>query len=176
MTPPPAAGRPFEAEAYVLDGCRLAAFAADDGRIAAIAGLVAAGEPWRRLGLGAADIAAYLQRPDPGLRRFRILDRQGDAGLLCLRFPWLIGAYIELVAVAPGRRGGGIGAGLVAWMAAQLRPSPDIVHGRNLWATVSAFNDAGRRFYAGQGFDEVAPLADLVRWGETEILLRKRLG
>lgn len=85
--------------------------------------------------------------------------------------PRLRGAYIELVGLAPAVRGAGIGAAMMDWLASE-------VAGRagNLWATVSAFNGGARRFYAAHGFVEVATLADLVRSGEDDILIRKRIG
>jgi ribosomal protein S18 acetylase RimI-like enzyme len=163
-------GAPFAADAYDLTGCRLLRLDAADPAIAPLATMLAADDPWRRLGLSGAALAGYLGRADAGLTRFRIVVDDTDQGVLCLRYPWLRGAYIELIGVAPGRRYAGTGSAVLTWMA-------DEIAGRasNLWATVSAFNQRARRFYSRHGFDEVAPLADLVRPGEDEILLRKRI-
>ena len=48
-------------------------------------------------------------------------------------------------------------------------------HYRNLWLCVSAFNVAAQRFYARHGFERVATLAGLLRDGDDELLMRKRL-
>lgn len=169
--PPPAAERPpFAADAYDLGGCRLTRLAAGDPAVPELAAMLAASQPWQSLGLGAAALAAYLARADPGLGRFRIRIAGKDQGILCLRYPWLRGAYIELIGIAVAARGKGAGAAVIAWMAAEIAG-----HAANLWATVSASNEPARAFYRRQGFLEIAPLADLVRPGADEILLRKRL-
>jgi hypothetical protein len=163
-----AEGRPFAGYEYDLGRGQLRRMDAD---AAAVVGpLLAASDPWRRLEFTAAGLTRYLVRDNPGLDRFLVSVDGVPAGALCLRFPWLRGAYIELLGLAAKACGAGVGAAALAWMARE-------VSGRagNLWATVSAFNTGGRRFYASQGFVEVATLADLVQEGEDEILLRKRL-
>ena len=90
--------------------------------------------------------------------------------MVCIRPPWLRGPYIELVCVFPPHQGRGIGDALVSWMETRTGSGEP-----NLWALVSAGNAGARRFYARLGFREVAPLADLVRAGCDEILLRKRI-
>ncbi len=165
---PAAAGRPFAADAYALSCGGLQRLDAD---AAAIVGpLLAAIDPWRRLGFTAGDMTRYLVRDDAGLDRFLISVDGAPAGALCLRFPWLRGAYIELVGLAPRVRGAGVGAAILAWMTDEIADRAG-----NLWATVSAFNAGARRFYAAHGFAEVATLSDLVRGGEDDILVRKRL-
>lgn len=138
--------------------------------VGALADWVAAMDPWRRLGIGAAALALYLDRRDPSLHRF-VLDRGGTAeGVLALRWPWLRGPFIELLAVAPALQGAGLGRAVVAWAAEAARPVA-----RNLWASAADFNGRARRFWAGQGFVEVAPLAGLIADDGCEILLRRRL-
>lgn len=123
---------------------------------------LAALQPWQTLDYSAAALTAYLMRDDPALARFTLWADGERAGVAALRHPWLRGPYLELVAVTvPGR---GLGSAVVAWAAARA--------GANLWTCVSAFNDAGRRFYRRQGFQEVAMLPDLVRPGFNEVLLR----
>lgn len=161
---------PFAAAGCDLGCCRLAPLdAGRDG--AAIAAVLAGLSPWRELGYAAAGLAAYLGRADPALHRFRIDAAGAGCGVLCVRHPWLRGPYIELVCVFPGHQGRGIGDAVVSWLEVGCGPTD-----RNLWALVSAGNAGARRFYARCGFGEVAPLADLVRTGCDEILLRKRVG
>jgi hypothetical protein len=40
---------------------------------------------------------------------------------------------------------------------------------------VSAFNPGAQRLYRAHGFEQVAALGDLVRDGDDELLMRKRL-
>lgn len=162
-----AAAEPFAVTACDLAVCRLEAL--DAGRDGAAMGAMLVGlSPWRELGYSAAGLAAYLGRTDPALHRFRIAAAGTTAGVLCIRHPWLRGPYIELVCVFPPHQGRGIGDALVSWLEARTGGAE-----RNLWAVVSADNAGARRFYARLGFREVAPLANLVREGCDEILLRK---
>jgi GNAT superfamily N-acetyltransferase len=130
----------------------------------ALAKACAAIDPWKCLGYQAATLQAYLCRDDPALHRYVI---GGTDGLLALRRPWLRGAFIEMLAIFPGRQGQGLGRAAVQWAAAQDQSA-------NLWATVSAFNAEARLFYQTVGFVEVAPLRDLVMTGQDEVLLRLR--
>ena len=161
---------PFAAAEHLLSGAvRLAPLhAAADA--AAIATLLVALEPWRTLGYRSEQLSHYLLRADPALHRFRILDDEALIGVLCVRYPWLRGPYIELVGITPQARGSGLGSAIVGWVETEV-----LGEAGNLWACVSAGNQAARRFYAGRGFCEIAPIDDLVSRGHAEILLRKRL-
>lgn len=136
----------------------------------AIAAMLVVLEPWRTLGYRAETLTRYLLRADPALHRFRILHGGHAAGVLCVRYPWLRGPYIELIGLAPAVRGNGLGGAILGWIEAQVQGEAG-----NLWACVSESNTAGRRFYHRRGFIEVAPIDDLVTHGHAEILLRKRL-
>lgn len=159
--------RPFGADAYRLRACVLARLRApEDAR--SLAAMLIGLEPWRTLGYTADRLARYFARDDPGLHRYRIVVDGDTVGVLCVRHPWLRGAYIELIGLGPSGRGRGLGGDIVAWIENETRAA-------NLWALVSSFNEPARRFYARQGFVEIAPLADLVAEGYQEILLRKPL-
>lgn len=145
------------------------------GEADTIARMLAVQEPWRRLGYGAGALARYLGRDDPGLHRFAVVSESipvGDvpAGVVCIRWPWLRGPYLELIGFDPRAQGGGLGRAVIDWMEAEVRGAA-----ANLWAFVSEANIGGRRFYAARGFVEVAPVPDLVAPGHAEILVRKRL-
>lgn len=140
------------------------------GRAETIAAMLAAQEPWRSLGYRTDALARYLTRADPGLHRFVVFRGESLAGVVCIRWPWLRGPYIELIGFDPQARGRGLGGAVVDWMEAEVRGSAV-----NLWAFVSEANTSARRFYAARGFVEVAPVPELVAPGHTEILLRKRL-
>ena len=166
----PGAGRQlaFAATTHRLPRARLRPLAG--GEAGDLAAALAAIDPFRRLGLSSAGLAAYLLRRDHALRRFAI-DTDGRAvGLLAMRWPWLRGPLIETLAILPAAQRQGLGSQAVDWAATQA--------GRlaaNLWVTVSDFNYAGRAFYARQGFAEVARLPDLIAETSDEILLRRRL-
>lgn len=162
------APQPFACPPYALASCRLEALA--DADVPAIAATLAGLSPWRALGYTAEGLAGYLRRADPALYRFAITAGGGSAGVVCLRQPWLRGPYIELICVFPAGQGRGIGAEVLAWIAGAAGGGA-----RNLWALVSAGNAGARRFYARCGFVEIAPIADLVRAGCDEILVRKPL-
>jgi ribosomal protein S18 acetylase RimI-like enzyme len=127
-------------------------------------------DPWRTLGYRPENLLNYLHRKDAGLDRHAIVIEGRTAGVLSVRYPWLMGPYIELFAVLPGYSGRGLGEEVLKWVESRFQ-----ANSRNLWATVSAFNTLARTFYQRQGFEEVAPLKELVAAGLDEILLRKNL-
>lgn len=161
---------PFLATEHPLPANNRLAPLLDSTDAAAIAAMLVALEPWRTLGYRSEVLTRYLLRCDPALHRFRILGATALLGVLCVRYPWLRGPYIELVGIAPQARGSGLGSAILDWIEADVRGQAG-----NLWACVSESNAAGRRFYASRGFVEVAPIDDLVTHGHAEILLRKRL-
>lgn len=131
---------------------------------------LAAMDPWRRLDYEASALQRYLGGEGPALARYR-LDCDGElAGVVTVRWPWLHGPYLELLAVLPAHQGRGLGSAVLRWMEAEAGTS------RNLWVAVSSFNAAARTFYARHGFSEIGTVPGLVRDGFDEILLRKALG
>jgi GNAT superfamily N-acetyltransferase len=142
-----------------------------DGDPATLGAACSAIDPYRRLGYSAEGLARYLAGSDPSLYRFVIETSGGLAGVLALRWPWLRGPFIEMLAVLPAWQGRGLGGQAVDWLVAQTRPRCT-----NLWATVSDFNAGARAFYARAGFTEAACLPGLVGSAGSEVLLRRRLG
>ena len=159
---------PFSSRAYVLPSCTLKRMKRSEAPDLA-AGLVTM-DPWRTLEYRADALAAYLSRPDATFRRFTVRVADRPAGLLALRYPWLRGVYLELLALLPPYQGLGLGREILAFMARQARP-----HTKNLWVAVSDFNRRARLFYQNQGFREVARLENLIKEGMEELLLRKKL-
>lgn len=131
---------------------------------------LAAMDPWLQLGSTVSALTDYLERDDPALLRQALLQGGELAGVIAVRAPWLRGPFIELLAVLPSFQRRGVGRQAVAWLVSRALPA------KNLWASVSDFNLPARAFWRHHGFEEVAPLPDLVRQGATEILLRRRLG
>lgn len=128
---------------------------------------VASMDPWLTLGYKQEALAYYLLHADPALKRFCITSEQGIAGVLSVRYPWLFGPFIELLALFDGYRGRGLGRRLIEWTCSQFESS-------NIWATVSSFNQEAQKFYTRVGFEKTALLDDLIMPGWDEILLRKR--
>jgi ribosomal protein S18 acetylase RimI-like enzyme len=125
-------------------------------------------DPWHTLSYSSSGLLRYLLRHDPALYRYGIDMSEERAGIVCVRYPWLLGPYIELLAVYPPFQKMGFGKIILEWIESQVCPTS-----RNIWALVSSFNTLGRKFYNNAGFSVVAPLDDLVRPGYSEILLRK---
>jgi GNAT superfamily N-acetyltransferase len=153
-----------------LDGCRLSMPLTPE-QAQAIAAMLAASEPWATLKFSAAALASYLTREDPALRRYLISVEGEAAGVICVRHPWLRGPYIELLGLAPARRGHGLGRQLMAWAENEARREA-----KNLWVVASSFNQQALRFYHSLGFQPIGPIPGLVSPGLDEILLRKVLG
>jgi N-acetylglutamate synthase-like GNAT family acetyltransferase len=111
-------------------------------------------------------LAAYLTRPDSALSRYALESDGRFIGVLALRKPWLRGPLIEMLALLPEAQGQGFGGTILDRCKKEA--------GKNLWATVSAFHEPARRFYAKAGFEELCALPGIVQEGEDEILLRWR--
>lgn len=159
---------PFAQQDYRVAGAKLRLLEPDV--VPQVAACLVAMEPWRNLGYQAAGLEQYLTRPDPALHRFGVWRDGHLAGIVCPRHPWLRGAYLELLGLWPSAQGQGLGGAILDWLTDQISPLDT-----NLWTAVSRANGGARRFYARHGFLAVGDMADLVRRGHTEILLRKRL-
>jgi diamine N-acetyltransferase len=131
---------------------------------------LAAMDPWRTLGYSAEGLVRYLRRDDPSLSCYVAKFGTQTVAVVCVRRPWLMGPFIELLAIFDPFRGKGLGREILGWVEAHVAPGS-----QNVWVTVSSFNTGARGFYQRMGFEEVAELQDLVRAGSDELLLRKRL-
>ncbi|HVZ88545.1 MAG TPA: GNAT family N-acetyltransferase [Polyangia bacterium] len=132
---------------------------------------IAAIDPWRALGYGAAGLGRYLARKARERRVWIARGRPKDPPLAVAVVDdgVLLGGFIALLAVRPEASGQGLGRALVDHVARQVATT-------RRWLYVSADgNNAGAlRFYRKLGFSRVGRLPDLVRPGQVEILLRKR--
>ncbi len=160
---------PFKQPHYPLNSCILREFASAEAT--QVADTLAQMPPWQTLNYSAETLANYLRRPDPVLSKFVITVDEQIEGTVCIRYPCLRGAYLELLAIYPSQQGRGIGQQVIQWLAAEAQQASS----RNLWTLVSAFNHAGQRFYQKMGFTQVGQLDDLVVPGQTELLMRKML-
>lgn len=125
--------------------------------------------PWSVMHYEADAMSRYLGAAEDGARRYVIEIDGTQAGAVSVRYPWLRGAYLELLALLPDFQNQGIGTALLDWLEREaLRRDA-----RSLWACASSFNAPALRFYARHGFAETAVLRGLVADGFNEVLLRK---
>ena len=166
--------RPFRSDCYTIgasrDGkalllCPLTPAAAD-----VLGPQVAAFGPWAHYAFDAGRITAGFKGASDSVARYRIECGSDVAGVVVIVCPWLAGPYLQMLAVLPTHQGRGIGAAILLWLEAQARG-----HFRNLWLCVSGFDTEAQRFYRAHGFERVATIDGLVRDGDDELLMRKRL-
>lgn len=164
--------QPYRAERYEIGAAR-------DGRPLALQPITPAmadrlGEaiaqvgPWAHYAIAGAALAEAFK--SAGSASYRIECAGESAGVIVIRPAWLVGPYLQMLAVLPAYQGQGIGTRVVAWFEAEAR-----LKGRSAWLCVSAFNPGAQRLYRAHGFELVARLGDLVRDGDDELLMRKRL-
>ena len=155
-------------EHYVLPTLSLEPIGDDDAQL--ISHTMIQMDPWRTLGYSATSLKTYLLQPDPSLYRYAVKIDQTTVGVIAVRYPWLKGAYLELIGLFPNQQKQGLGTALLAWLARETE-----ARAANLWVLVSAFNQVAKRFYHREGFQEIGAIEALVSATSTEILLRKRL-
>ena len=153
-----------------LDSCQLSASLTNEQALA-VAEMLSVSEPWLSLKFSVTSLASYLIRDDSSLRRYVISVDDNLAGIICVRYPWLRGPYIELLGLFPNCRGKGIGKQVMAWAETEARREA-----KNLWVLTSSFNHQALNFYQGLGFYPIGPIQGLVTPEHDEILLRKCLG
>lgn len=157
---------PFPTQPCLLNTCSLRPL--EKEHCISCAHILASMDPWRSLGYRPEALTRYLSRTDPALARYVIAVEGETAGVICIRYPWLMGSFLEVLAVFAPFQGRGIGKEVILWIEHLTHKAC-----RNVWTTVSGENVSGQRFYAAMGFLEVAVLKDLILSGRNEILLRK---
>jgi ribosomal protein S18 acetylase RimI-like enzyme len=125
--------------------------------------------PWSVMRYPEDAMRWFLATADDGVQRYLVEIGGEEAGAVSVRFPWLKGPYLELLALLSKFQGQGIGARLLDWFEEEAGRH----EARNLWVCTSSFNERALRFYKRHGFMEAASLPSLVADGYTEILLRK---
>ena len=93
------------------------------------------------------------------------------AGAMVIRNPWLIGPYLQTLAVLPAWQSCGLGGVMLDWFESRARAASQ----RSIWLCVATFNTDALRFYRAHGWEHAADLPDLIQDGVGELLLRKRL-
>jgi diamine N-acetyltransferase len=92
-------------------------------------------------------------------------------GVAVVRWPWLIGPYMQFLGLDQGVQAQGLGTRVLQWLEAEAR----LANTRNLWICAAGFNDRAQRLYTRFGFEVEAAIDGLVQDGIPEILMRKRL-
>jgi ribosomal protein S18 acetylase RimI-like enzyme len=129
-------------------------------------------EPWVGLGYRAQPLGRWLSR---AARARGVWAARGAAagsadGIIVVEMPFLLGGFIALLAVRPEVAGRGLGRALVAEARRQVF---DVAGKRWLYVSADSGNRAALAFYRKLGFSRVGRLPDLIRAGNTEILLRR---
>ncbi len=127
-------------------------------------------DPWRRLAIP-VDRIRWLFEAGHGSEVRAIQIGHRPVGAVVVQCNWLLGPYLQHLSVLPEAQARGAGTLALAWLEEIARQD----HQSNIWLCVSAFNCQARAFYARHGFVETATLPDLIRPGEDEILMRRRL-
>jgi diamine N-acetyltransferase len=125
--------------------------------------------PWSVMQYRAPAMTRFFQAFDAGASRYLVAVDGKEAGAVSVRFPFLKGPYLELLALLPDFQGRGLGGDLIAWFEREAVRR----EARNLWVCASSFNARALSFYERHGFRGVATLPGLVAEGYDEILLRK---
>lgn len=140
-----------------------------------VAGLLsvelAAMDPWANYGVSPAALERSLSPRNDGAARHQILAGAALAGAIVIHPAWLVGPYLQLLAVLPAYQASGVGSRVLGWYEAEARASG----ARNIWLCVTGSNDRAQRVYRRHGFAQVACLDDLIRDGDRELLFRKQL-
>ena len=163
------AALPFSAPLYHLASCDLRALQRTD-EASFLSRLLAGMDPWRTLRYSSSALLRYLVRQDVALYRYAVVLQSQIIGVVCVRYPWLRGAYLELIGLEGAYQGRGVGNEILRWVEGQTR-----LEAHNIWVLVSAFNTQARLLYERQGFTEIGPIKDFVQPGYDELLLRKVL-
>ncbi len=129
-------------------------------------------EPWAGLGYRAQPLGRWLGRAARARGVWVARGARADSadGIIVVETPFLLGGFIALLAVRPAAAGRGIGSALVAAARQQVF---DVAGKRWLYVSADSGNRAALAFYRKLGFSRVGRLPDLIRAGNTEILLRQ---
>lgn len=144
-------------------------YAPDDRE--AVVRMLADSDPWKQLGYDAADWERLFRTLPQGRDCFVIEADGVAAGVALLRPRFLLGDYLELLAIAPPARGRGLGSTLLTHLEGLV-----FARTKNLFVCVSDFNQRARQFYQRHGFREIGPIPNLLVPGSAEILMRKTTG
>src|SRR5690348_8801566 len=95
---------PFAEIHYELGSCNLRALH-DEAEAARLGEQLASMDPWRTLRYTASAMQAYLLRQDAALYRYVVVTQNHMSGVVCVRYPWLRGSYLELIGLDAATQG-----------------------------------------------------------------------
>ena len=170
-----AATHPFTPQTHAIGNAR-------DGRALVLAPMTPAAAavlapdivtfgPWAHYGYKAETIERRFNTTGDGSVCYALHCGAVPAGVVIVCSPWLVGPYLQMLAVLPVCQGQAVGAAVLAWYEETARRGTL----RNVWLCVSGFNTNAQRFYERHGYALAGRLPDLLRDGEDELLMRKRL-
>jgi [ribosomal protein S18]-alanine N-acetyltransferase len=137
----------------------------------AVIRMLAGSDPWKRLGYTDVHWERFFN-PLPEGRDGFVVEQGGTVvGLALIRQRFLLGDYLELLAIEPAAQGHGLGGKLLTYLESLV-----FARVNNLFVCVSDFNAAARRFYRRHGYQEIGPMPNFLIPGTAEILLRKTTG
>lgn len=143
----------------------------EPGDRAAVVSLLGASEPWRTLGYTTTDWNRIFC-PIPQDRDCYVIGIDGQvAGVAIVKQKFLLGDYLELLAVAESARHKGLGGHLLQYVEQLV-----FERSKNLFVCVSDFNEPAKAFYRKHGYQEIGPMPNFLIPGSAEILLRKTVG
>jgi len=135
----------------------------------AAAALMAASDPWLKLGLKKKHCLGTFSAPF----RETWAAREGGqlAGFVVVAMYGTFRGYIQVLFVSPGQRGRGVGEALMDFAEKKI-----FARSPNVFLCVSSFNKGAQRFYRRLGYKRAGLLKDFFMTGSDELLLRKTLG
>lgn len=158
---------PFSAASLDLGAARLVPL--EPGDHARLAEAIVVMPPWVVMRYPADAMERFLAAESDTVSRYCVEVGSEKAGVVSVRYPWLKGPYLELLALLPKFQDQGLGTRILGWFEQEA-----VRHeSRNLWVCASSYNDGALRLYERHGFHRVAMLPGLVVDGYDEILLRK---
>ncbi len=160
---------PFSDQSYILHSCMLK-FLNNNNDAGLISNHLAKLDPWRTLNYSSESLFKYLLRQDTALKRYVIVKEDNICGVTGIRYPWLRGAYIEMLGIFESYQRTGIGNEIIKWAEMQSKTESE-----NLWVIVSEFNQNAVNFYERKEFVKIAAICGLIKPGFNELLYRKNI-
>lgn len=133
------------------------------------AALMAASDPWRKLGLKRRHCLKTFGVPFRETWAAR--EKGAIAGFVVITMYGTFRGYIQVLFVSPEFRGRGLGEELMAFAEKKI-----FARSPNVFLCVSSFNKGARRFYRRLGYRQAGLLKDFLIRGSDEVLMRKTVG
>ena len=141
--------------------------------IRACASIMAENSLWQRYGVSLEAAVRRFSSVDPEHDIVFIAESEGNVVGFC----WFIekgafnrAGYIQLIGVAPDKQGRGIGEALL-----EAAEKISFANHREMFLTVSDFNENAREFYYRMGYEQAGALPGFVLPDITELILRKKV-